>query len=66
MTERYFGDRKAASQGNSIRVTIPADAVDQLDIADGDYIGVYGTDGVLMLVPQSDDDGSESDDDDLS
>lgn len=66
MTKRYYGDRKAARQGGSIRVTIPADAVDQLDITYGDYVGVYGIDSVLMLVLQDDDHGGNADDEDLS
>lgn len=61
MTKRYYGDMKAARQGGSIRVTIPADAVDQLDIDDGEYVGVYSNDGVLMLVPQDTDAGGDVD-----
>lgn len=59
MTKRYYGERQAIQHGGSIRVTIPSDAVGQLDIDAGDHIAVYGDDGVLMLVPQTDEDGGD-------
>jgi antitoxin component of MazEF toxin-antitoxin module len=56
MTREYHGQMKASQHGGSIRVTIPADAVADLDIAAGDYIGVYVVDGELRFVPGDPDD----------
>ncbi len=65
MTNKYHGERKAIQHGGSTRLTIPPKAVEQLGIGAGDFIAVYGSNGVLMLVPSNDDHGGGSDEEHL-
>lgn len=50
MSEKYYGEARVRAQGGSLAITIPADAVRDLDISEGDHLPVYGTEGLLSLV----------------
>lgn len=50
MSEKYYGAVKVRPQGGSLVVSLPADAVKDLDISEGDRLPVYGSAEFLSLV----------------
>lgn len=51
MRQKYYGDVRVRAQGGSLVITIPAEAVNDLDIDEEDHIPIHGDGDMLALVP---------------